>query len=98
MTELQKEFEATGYSSWINSDLYPDGRIYTQEYTQWLEKRIEELTKKPYQQEIVLLISNETDMTIESAWRNLSDAKDECDRLSEKKPWNEYMVVELKVQ
>ena len=40
MTELQKEFEATGYTSWINSDLYPDGKIYTQEYTQWLELQV----------------------------------------------------------
>lgn len=44
MTELQKEFEATGYTSWINADLYPDGKIYTQEYTQWLEKRVEALS------------------------------------------------------
>lgn len=42
MNELQKEFEATGYTSWINANLYPDGRIYTQEYTQWLEKRVNE--------------------------------------------------------
>jgi hypothetical protein len=40
MTGLQQEFEATGYVSWINSDLYPDGKIYTQEYTQWLEKQV----------------------------------------------------------
>jgi hypothetical protein len=40
MTELQKEFEAAGYASWINSDLYPDGKIYTQEYTQWLERQV----------------------------------------------------------
>jgi hypothetical protein len=40
MTDLQKEFEATGYSSWINSELYPDGKIYTQEYTKWLEQKI----------------------------------------------------------
>jgi hypothetical protein len=40
MTELQKEFEATGYTSWINADLYPDEKIYTQEYTQWLERQV----------------------------------------------------------
>lgn len=40
MTDLQKEFEATGYTSWINSELYPEGRIYTQEYTQWLEGQV----------------------------------------------------------
>lgn len=40
MTELQKEFEATGYTSWINADLYPDGKIYTQEYTRWLERQV----------------------------------------------------------
>lgn len=43
MTDLQKEFEATGYTSWINTDLYPDGKIYTQEYTEWLEKQVQEL-------------------------------------------------------
>lgn len=40
MTELQKEFEATGYASYINANLYPDGKIYTQEYTQWLERQV----------------------------------------------------------
>ena len=43
MTELQKEFEATGYTSWINSDLYPDGKIYTKEYTESLEKQVQSL-------------------------------------------------------
>ncbi len=37
---LQKEFEATGYASWINSDTYPNGRIYTNEYVNWLEKQL----------------------------------------------------------
>lgn len=46
MTELQKEFEATGYTSWINLDLYPNGKIYTNEYVEWLEKRIEALNRK----------------------------------------------------
>ena len=43
MSNLQDEFEATGYASWINSDLYPDGRIYTKEYTEWLEKQVLEM-------------------------------------------------------
>lgn len=47
MTDLQKEFEATGYTSWINADLYPDGKIYTQEYTQWLEKQVLALRQPP---------------------------------------------------
>lgn len=47
MTDLQKEFEATGYTSWINLDLYPDGKIYTQEYTQWLEKQVLALRQPP---------------------------------------------------
>jgi hypothetical protein len=38
MTDLQQEFEKTGYSSWINSEIYPNGKIYTQEYVEWLEK------------------------------------------------------------
>jgi hypothetical protein len=37
---LQKEFEATGYASWINADTYPNGRIYTNEYVNWLEKQL----------------------------------------------------------
>lgn len=47
MTDLQKEFEATGYTSWINADLYPDGKIYTQEYTQWLERQVSALRQPP---------------------------------------------------
>ena len=47
ITELQKEFEATGYTSWINADLYPDGKIYTQEYTHWLEKQVLVLRQPP---------------------------------------------------
>jgi hypothetical protein len=46
MTDLQKEFEAMGYASWINSDLYYGGRIYTVEYTEWLEKQVVELRKE----------------------------------------------------
>lgn len=42
MNDLQKEFESSGFVSWINSDLYPDGKIYTKEYTEWLEKKIHE--------------------------------------------------------
>lgn len=38
--ELQKEFENTGYASWINSDIYPDNKIYTKAYTEWLENRL----------------------------------------------------------
>ena len=41
MESLQKEFEATtGNASWINSDIYPDGRIYTKAYTEWLEQKL----------------------------------------------------------
>lgn len=47
MTDLQKEFEATGYTSWINADLYPDGKIYTKEYTQWLERQVLALRQPP---------------------------------------------------
>ena len=45
--DLRKEFEKTGYNSWINSDMYPDGKIYTKEYTEWLEKRLVKLLAKP---------------------------------------------------
>ena len=40
MTELQKEFELTGRASWIDSDLYPSRKIYTNGYVEWLEKKI----------------------------------------------------------
>ena len=49
MTDLQKEFEATGYTSWINADIYPDGKIYTQEYTKWLETQVLALRKNIYE-------------------------------------------------
>lgn len=72
MTDLQKEFEATGYTSWINADLYPDGKIYTQEYTQWLEKQVLALRQPPVSGNKVALrpftraeIKKATDETIE---------------------------------
>jgi hypothetical protein len=34
---LRKHYEDIGYTTWINSDIYPDGRIYTKEYTEWIE-------------------------------------------------------------
>lgn len=41
--DLQAEFEGTtSFVAWINSDIYPDGRIYTKEYTHWLEKKVAE--------------------------------------------------------
>lgn len=43
MTDLQKEFEEMGYASWISSDIYPDGKIYTKEYTLWLENKVKHL-------------------------------------------------------
>jgi len=44
---LQKEFESTGYASWINSELYPDGQIYTKEYTEWLENKVKTQLNAP---------------------------------------------------
>lgn len=42
--ELRYNFEvSTGKAAWINSDIYPDGKIYTKEYTEWLEKIVIEL-------------------------------------------------------
>ena len=44
MKKLQEQFEKeTGYSSWINSDIYPDGKIHTHEYVKWLESKAENL-------------------------------------------------------
>lgn len=57
MTDLQKQFEATGYASWINSELYPDGQIYTKEYTQWLEKQLEAKQNALQNEKIVVAIA-----------------------------------------
>jgi hypothetical protein len=46
LPELQKEFEAIGYASWINADVYPNGKIYTREYTEWLERQVMALRQK----------------------------------------------------
>lgn len=43
----------------------------------------------------IFLISNETKRIIESAWTDLELAKAECDRLSQKYPNCEILVVEL---
>ena len=39
-TQLRKEFEEKGFVSWINSDIYPCGKIYTKEYTEFLETKL----------------------------------------------------------
>ncbi|MFN3758461.1 MAG: hypothetical protein ACK4SF_04520 [Algoriphagus aquaeductus] len=45
MENLIKQFEKeSGISATIESDLYADGEIYTKEYTEWLEKRIQALS------------------------------------------------------
>lgn len=59
MTDLQKEFEATGYTSWINADLYPDGKIYTQEYTQWLERQVLALRQPPFSSRLFAVMADE---------------------------------------
>jgi hypothetical protein len=48
MNELQKEFEATGYASWVDSDDFPEGKVPTQAYVKWLEERVRRAeAKKP---------------------------------------------------
>lgn len=45
MENLIKQFEKeSGISATIESDLYADGEIYSKEYTEWLEKRIQALS------------------------------------------------------
>lgn len=39
MTPLQIEFEKTGYASWVNDETYPHGKVYTDAYVKWLEKK-----------------------------------------------------------
>jgi hypothetical protein len=46
METLEKEFESSGRAAWINSDIYPDNKIHTREYTKWLEKQVFELRGK----------------------------------------------------
>lgn len=45
--DIQKQFEeTTNHAAWINSDLYPSGRTYTNAYTEWLEKEFSLLSTK----------------------------------------------------
>jgi len=78
MTDLQKEFESTGYSSWINSDIYPNGKVYTNEYVLWLEEKINQKQEKPAKEskpakEIISEIickecGKEGDLDLEGIW------------------------------
>jgi outer membrane protease len=45
----------------------------------------------------IYLITNETDMTVESAWSNFEEAKKECQQWEKMKPQKEFMVVELPI-
>lgn len=45
----------------------------------------------------IYLITNETDMIIESAWSNFKEAKKECQQLEKIKPQKQFMVVELPI-
>lgn len=75
MTDLQKEFEATGHTSWINSDFYPDGKIYTQEYTEWLERQVVALRQKylPEYNEILYHAKTLADEQFREYWNEIQD-------------------------
>jgi hypothetical protein len=45
----------------------------------------------------IYLITNETDMTVESAWSNFEEAKKECQQWEKMKPQKQFMVVELPI-
>jgi len=45
----------------------------------------------------IYLITNETDMTVESAWSNFEEAKKECQQWGKMKPQKQFMVVELPI-
>lgn len=45
----------------------------------------------------IYLITNETDMIVESAWSNFEEAKKECQQWEKMKPQKRFMVVELPV-
>ena len=64
--QLREQFEATGYTSWINSEIYPDGRIYTKEYTEWLEKKVLRNVPEPkdYPYELFDHMANEHGLTL----------------------------------
>jgi|688.fasta_scaffold913209_1 hypothetical protein len=54
MSILQEEYEATGYASWLDSDLYPDGKMYTKGYTRWLEEQVLALRQPPVSGSLLL--------------------------------------------
>lgn len=44
--DLEKIFEQeTGNAAWINSDIYPDGKIHTREYVEWLAEKVKALVQ-----------------------------------------------------
>lgn len=45
----------------------------------------------------IYLITNETDMIVESAWSNFEEAKKECQQWEKMKPQKQFMVVELPI-
>lgn len=48
---LRKKFERDHNSaSWINADIYPNGRIFTQEYVYWLEQKLIDISKEAVNQ------------------------------------------------
>jgi hypothetical protein len=54
-------------------------------------------SKENSEGDFVYLITNETDMTVESAWSNFEAAKKECQQWEKMKPQKTFMVVELPI-
>jgi hypothetical protein len=48
--------------------------------------------------DVIYLVTNETDMTVESAWYNFEDAKKECQSWEKMKPQKTFMVVEMEIK
>jgi len=90
--ELQKQFEATGYISWLNSDLYPDGKIYSKEYTEWLENKTKELQEQLAESE-----QNLFNVKIESS-HEISDLTKQLDEYCHKTEGFEIHVKQLQEQ
>lgn len=81
MSDIDKyieEFEKKEpYTAWINSDIYPDGRIYTKEFTQHLFKKNNELKKELHEAKQLL---NEWSMKEQSDTLNETDIIDLIER------------------
>lgn len=60
-TPREKFEKETGQAAWINSDIYPDGKVSTQSYVNWLEKQLQDTHRLEVSEDAFL-----SDLEIES--------------------------------